>query len=86
MLHTSYKPSFFLFDLLSARAIKRGEKRGSLTCSTGREDEVSKIHVAFDEVERKPNFWPVTAELVALYKVLFWKTPIPVRTPKWPPA
>ena len=26
-----------------------------------------------------------SAELVALCKVIFWKTPIPVRTPKWPP-
>ena len=25
------------------------------------------------------------AELVALCKVIFWKTHIPVRTPKWPP-
>ena len=25
------------------------------------------------------------AELVSLCKVVFWKTHIPVRTPKWPP-
>ena len=34
--------------------------------------------IAFDEVERKPNF-------VALCKVIVWKTHIPVRTQKWPP-
>ena len=26
-----------------------------------------------------------SAELVSLYKVIFWKTHTPVRTPKWPP-
>ena len=26
-----------------------------------------------------------SAELVSLYKVMFWKTHIPVRTQKWPP-
>ena len=41
---------------------------------------------AFNEVERKPNFLACDfAELVALCKVMFWKTHIPVRTQKWPP-
>ena len=39
---------------------------------------------AFDEVERKPNLACDFAELVFLCKVIFWKTHIPVRTPKWP--
>ena len=41
--------------------------------------------IAFDEVERKPNFGCDFAELVALCRVIFWKTHIPVRTQKWPP-
>ena len=36
--------------------------------------------IAFDEVERKPNFAADYAELVALCKVIVWKTHIPVRT------
>ena len=42
------------------------------------------VIVAFDEVERKFNFGLYT-ELVALCKVMFWKTHIPVRTKKWTP-
>ena len=44
--------------------------------------------VAFDEVERKPNHVLTCdfAEFVPLCKVIFWKTHIPVRTPKWPPS
>ena len=41
------------------------------------------IIIAFDEVE--PNLACDSAQLVSLYKVIFWKTHIPVRTPKQPP-
>ena len=46
----SYGPSFFPFDLWnkreSARAINRREKKpGSVTYSTDREDEVSKVFI-----------------------------------------
>ena len=37
-------------------------------------------------MERKPNFGCDFAELAALCGVIFWKTHIPVRTPKWPPS
>ena len=41
--------------------------------------------VAFNEVERKPILLCDYAELVALCKVIVWKTHIPVRMQKWPP-
>ena len=45
----SYGPSFFLLDLwLSAKRAghkSKGKKRGSVTCSTDRENEVSKIFI-----------------------------------------
>ena len=44
-----------------------------------------RIFIAFDEVERKPNFGCDFAELVCLCRVILWKTHIPVRTSKWPP-
>ena len=46
---------------------------------------VTALIVAFDKVERKPNFGCDFAELVALCRVRVWKTHIPVRTPKLPP-
>ena len=42
--------------------------------------------IAFDEVERLSLILLRDyAELVALCKVIVWKTHIPVRTQKWPP-
>ena len=53
----SYGPSFFYGPSAKRAGHKsKGEKRGSVTYSTDRENEVSKIFIAFDEVERKPNF------------------------------
>ena len=40
------------------------------------------IIIVFNKVEREPILACDFAELVALIKVIFWKTYIPVRTPK----
>ena len=41
--------------------------------------------VAFDEVEREPNFDLWLSGVGTLLKVMCWKIHIPVRTPKWLP-
>ena len=56
----SYRSSFFLLYLWPKREARepyiKGKKRGSVNYCTDRENEGSKIFIALDEVERKPNF------------------------------
>ena len=45
MLRTKFLCLRFMAQARSAQAINRGEKRGSVTYSTDREDEASKIFI-----------------------------------------